>query len=73
MVVWLFFAVLWVCLRFVNMVFHDHTYFLSSPVIYFNDRSKAVLLLWIICVIYVLRSYFRVCSLLPCGHLPGKS
>ena len=40
---------------------------------YFTDRSKAVLLLWIICVIYVL--YFScdyVCSLLPCGHLLGK-
>ena len=30
--------------------------------------------LWIICVIYVLcLSCFRVCSLLPCGHLLGKS
>ena len=39
----------------------------------FTDRSKAVLLLWIICVIYVLcLSCFRVCSLLPCGHLLGK-
>ena len=28
---------------------------------------------WIICVIYVLcLSCFRVCSLLPCGHLLGK-
>ena len=36
-------------------------------------RSKAVLLLWIICVIYVLcLSCFCVCSLLPCGHLKGK-
>ena len=34
---------------------------------------KAVLLLWIICVIYVLFfSCFRVCSLLPCGHLLGR-
>ena len=32
-----------------------------------------MLLLWIICVIYVLcLSCFRVCSLLPCGHLKGK-
>ena len=32
--------------------------------------SKAVLLLWIIFVIYVLcLSCFRVCSLPPCGHL----
>ena len=38
-----------------------------------TDRSKAVLLLWIICVIYVsCLSCFRVCSLLPCGHLLGK-
>ena len=37
-----------------------------------TDRSKAVLLLLIICVIYVLcLSCFRVCSLLPCGHLLG--
>ena len=36
----------------------------------FTDRSKAVLLLWIICVIYGLCvSCFRICSLLPCGHL----
>ena len=46
---------------------------LSSPVKYFTGNSKAVLLLWIICVIYVLSlSYFQVCSLLPCGHLLGK-
>ena len=33
-----------------------------------------VLLLWIICVIYVLcLSCFRVCSLLPCGHLGGRA
>ena len=33
-----------------------------------------VLLLWIICVIYVLYlSCFRVRSLLPCGHLKGKA
>ena len=46
---------------------------LSHPVKYFIDRSKAVLLLWIICVIYVLcLSCFRVFSLLPCRHLKGK-
>ena len=40
---------------------------------YFTDRSKEVLLFWIICVINVLCfSCFRVCSLLPCGHLLGK-
>ena len=45
----------------------------SPPVKYSTDRSKAVLLLWIICVIYVLcLSCFRVCSLLPCGHLLEK-
>ena len=39
----------------------------------FTDRFKVVLLLWIICVIYVLcLSCFCVCSLLPCGHLEGK-
>ena len=37
---------------------------------YFTDRSKAVLILWITCVIYVLcLSCFHVCSLLPSGHL----
>ena len=46
---------------------------LSPPVKYFSDRSKAVILLWIICVIYILcLSCFRVCSLLPYGHLKGK-
>ena len=35
--------------------------------------SKVVLLLWIICVIYVLcLSCFHVCLLLPCGHLLGR-
>ena len=38
-----------------------------------TDRSKAVLLLWIIFVIYVsCLSCFLVCSLQPCGHLLGK-
>ena len=47
---------------------------LSPPVKYIcTDRSKAVLLLWIICVIYALcLSSVRVCSLLPCGHQKGK-
>ena len=33
MVVWLFFAVPWVCLRFVIVVFSDHTHFfvVTSP------------------------------------------
>ena len=38
---------------------------LSPPVKYFTDRSKAVLLLWII---YIL----CVCLFVPCGHLLGK-
>ena len=47
---------------------------LSPPVKYLTDRSKVVLLWWIICVISVLcLSCFRVCSLLPCGHLLGKA
>ena len=45
---------------------------LHPPVKYFTDHSKAILLLWIICVIYALcLSCFRICSLLPYGH-PGK-
>ena len=40
----------------------------KGSVKYFHtDRSKVVLLLWIICVIYVLcLSCFRICSFLPC-------
>ena len=46
---------------------------LSPPVKYFTGRSKAVLLLWIICVIFVLcLSCVRFCSLQTCGHLLGK-
>ena len=46
----------------------------SPPVKYFNDRSKAVLLLWFIYVISVLFCYafLHVCLLMPCGHLLGK-
>ena len=45
---------------------------LSPPVKHFNDRSKAVLLLWIVYVIYVLcLPCFGVCSLLP-GSPKGK-
>ena len=32
---------------------HTHLLFLSPPVNFFTDRSKAVLLLWIIHVIYI--------------------
>ena len=46
---------------------------LSHPENMLTDRSKAVLLLWIICVICDLcLSCFRVCSLLRCGHLKRK-
>ena len=41
----------------------------------FTDRSKAVLLLWILFVICVLRLpliYCLVCSMQPCGHVLGK-
>ena len=41
------------CLRFVIVVFPDHT-ILSPPVKYLTDRSKAVLLLWIFCVLFCL-------------------
>ena len=47
----------------------------STPIFYFTDRSKAVLLLWILFVIYVLSvSLFccLVCSLQICHHLVGK-
>ena len=48
MVVWLFFVVPWVCLRFVSMVFPDHTpflflkYFLSTALllIVFGGAAK---------------------------------
>ena len=47
--------------------------FLPSRKNIFTDRSKAVLLLWIICLFYVLcLPRIRVCSLLPCSHLKGK-
>ena len=40
---------------------------------YYTDRSKVVLLLWVIFVIYVLcMSCFLVCSMQHCGHLLGK-
>ena len=40
---------------------------------YFYWPFQGELLLWIICVIYILCfSCFRVCSLLPCGHLLGR-
>ena len=41
----------------------------------FTDRSKAVLLLWIIYVISVLFCYAFVhfCLLMPCYHLLGRA
>ena len=48
---------------------------LSPPVKYFfTDRSKAVLLLWIILLFMSCFRYacLHVCLLLPCGHLQGK-
>ena len=52
-----------------HQIWHRETG-LSPPVKYFTDCSKAVLLLWIICVIYVLcLSYFCICSLLHFNHL----
>ena len=61
----------------ISMVCHTVTNSLSNgcivPVYAFTDHSKAVLLLWIICVFCVLCfSCFHICSLLPCGHLLGK-
>ena len=48
---------------------------LSPHVNYFTDRSKVVLLLWIINVVSVIFCYasVRVCLLMPCGHLLGTS
>ena len=48
--------------------------FKPSSKVFFTDRSKAVLLLWIIYVISVLFCYafLRVCLLMPSGHLLGK-
>ena len=43
MVEWLFLAVPWGCLRYVIVVFPDHTHLLFL----ITDHSKAVLLLWI--------------------------
>ena len=48
---------------------------ISPPVKYFTDRSKAVLLLWIICVFVlscVCYVFVRVCLYVLCGHLLGK-
>ena len=63
-------------LQFVIVVFPDHThYFLSPPVKYFTDRSKAVLLLWIFYVFvlsYVCYVFVSVCLYVLCGHLLGK-
>ena len=48
--------------------YHEGTQILNS-----SKYCTGLLLLWIICVIYVLcLSCFRDCLLLPCGHLLGK-
>ena len=48
------------CLEFLSLLYLGLN--VSPPVKYFTDRSKAVLLLWSICVIYVLcLLYFRAC------------
>ena len=53
--------------------YFGHVTILYIKFLYPKKSIKAVLLLWIICVIYVLCfSCFRVGSLLPCGHLLGK-
>ena len=46
----------------------------SPPVKYFTDRSKAVLLLWILCFCSVLclLCFVCVCLYVLCGHLLGK-
>ena len=47
----------------------------STPVKYFTDRSKAVLLLWIFYVCFlscVCYAFVRVCLYVPWGHLLGK-
>ena len=52
-----------------------HDLLFHLPDFIFTDRSnyKCGTFLWIICVVYVLCfSCFRVCSMLPCGHLLGK-
>ena len=53
---------------------HSDRCLVDPPVKYFTDRSKVVLLLWIICVILVLFCYafMHVCLLMPCSHLLGK-
>ena len=48
-------------------------WFMPSSKDIFTDCPEAVILLWIIFAIYVLRlSCCLVCSLLPCDHLLGK-
>ena len=45
---------------------------LSPPVKYFTDRSKAVLLLWILMLSCVCYAFVRVCLYVPSGHLLEK-
>ena len=57
-----------------NIGFIGHETGLSPPVKYFTDRSKAVLLLWIIYVFLSCVCYAFMCvyAFMPCGHLLGK-
>ena len=58
-----------------DVLFKLNYYLITYPSVLFNDRSKAVLLLWILFVIYVSCFSFlccRVCLLQPCDHLLGK-
>ena len=74
MVEWLFLAVPRGFLRFVIMVFPEHTrlLFLSPPIKYFTDRSIAVLLLWIfyvfsvLCLLCLLYASVYMCLVVTC-------
>ena len=57
-----------------NELIHRGSYMNAHVLLNFTDRSKAVLLLWIIYVISVLfwYAFMHVCLLMPCGHLLGK-
>ena len=55
----------------IHVVSHSLTTF--NNLFKFITKTRLFVVLWIICVIYVLCfSCFRVCSLLTCGHLLGK-
>ena len=63
--VWLFLAVPWVCLRFVIVVFPDHTHLLfSSFAVTFQRKRELVVLLLLsyeyLVTVYVLWLFFKV-------------